>query len=63
MIVKFDKAESARTFRDTIEPHDDTFDFSAFREELVYLFLGRVEGQIAYVECGGFREVLCIRAS
>jgi len=41
--VVFNEAEAARSLLETIEAHDETFDFADFGEKLVDLLFGGVE--------------------
>jgi hypothetical protein len=44
------KAETARRLLAPIQPHDDPLHAPNLREQLVYLGLGRVEGEVADVQ-------------
>ncbi|KAL1430767.1 hypothetical protein MTO96_002366 [Rhipicephalus appendiculatus] len=48
--VVLDEAEAARRLVEAVQPHDHLLDVAALGEELVDLFLGRVEGHVADVE-------------
>lgn len=50
MGVVFDKAETAGGLLETVKTHDQALDLAALGEELVDLFFGRVEGEVADVE-------------
>lgn len=50
MGIVFDKAEAAWSLLETVKAHDEALDFTAFGEQLMDLFLGGVEGEIADVE-------------
>ena len=63
MGVVFHKAEAARSLVESIQAHDQPLDLAAFREELVDLFFGRVEGSM-YINFGtsqGGRECFGIQ--
>lgn len=48
--VVFDEAESTGRLLDLIQTNDDALHVSTFRKQLVYLFLGGVEGQIPHIQ-------------
>ena len=56
MSVVLDEAEAAGSLLEAIEAHNQSSDLAALGEELVDLFLGGVEGQIADVHSGSILE-------
>jgi hypothetical protein len=56
MRVVFHEAKPTRRLIETIQSHHQPLDLAALGEELVDLFFGRVEGEIADVESGGIFE-------
>jgi hypothetical protein len=58
MGVVLDEAEAARCLLEAVKAHDEALDFPAFAEELVYLLLGGVEGEIADIEGGSVFELV-----
>jgi hypothetical protein len=56
--VVLDKAEATGRLLEAVQPHDEALDLTAFAEELVYLLLGRVEGEVADVEGRGVFELV-----
>ncbi|RUP47905.1 hypothetical protein BC936DRAFT_145189 [Jimgerdemannia flammicorona] len=48
-VVVFNKAEPAWHLLVPIQPHDDMLDLAIFREQLIDLLLGGVEGQVANI--------------
>ena len=56
--VVLDEAEAARRLLEAVEAHDEALNLAALAEELVYLLLGGVEGEIADVESGCVLELI-----
>jgi hypothetical protein len=56
--VVLHEAEAAGSLLEAVEAHDKALDFAAFAEELVYLFFGCVEGEVANVESGSVFELV-----
>jgi hypothetical protein len=56
--VVLDEAEAAGRLLEAVKPHDEALDLAAFAEQLVYLLLGRVEGEVADVERGCVFELV-----
>jgi hypothetical protein len=56
--VVLDEAEAAGCLLEAVKAHDEAFDLAAFAEQLVDLFLGCVEGEVADVERGCIFELV-----
>ncbi len=54
--IVLDETKTARGPLELVQPHHDALDIAALAEQLVQLFLRRVEAQVADVERGAVTE-------
>jgi len=58
--IILNETKAARGLIVFVEAHDDALDVTRLAEELVDLFLRRVEGEVADVQCGGEQQAVLL---